>query len=127
MYAGTFVWAGQAHWQSTTLWKYSGLRTSVGSTRPPFGAPMLRRALGPREPSGRRCRIGDERSAPTPVTPAITGRTRVRERGLRAKRLDARYDPDPLQEAVMSSCVTSALSVVLLVSCSQEGNVDSAL
>ena len=20
MYSGTFVWAGQAHWQSTTLW-----------------------------------------------------------------------------------------------------------
>src|SRR3989449_7344215 len=24
MYSGTGVWAGQAHWQSTTLWKYSG-------------------------------------------------------------------------------------------------------
>ena len=29
---GTGVWAGQAHWQSTTLWKYAGLEVSVGST-----------------------------------------------------------------------------------------------
>src|SRR5262245_34367656 len=29
MYSGTGVCAGQAHWQSTTLWKYSGLETSV--------------------------------------------------------------------------------------------------
>src|SRR6185503_6812926 len=33
MYSGTFVWAGHAHWQSTTLWKYLGSRTSVGFTR----------------------------------------------------------------------------------------------
>jgi len=29
---GTGVWAGQAHWQSTTLWKYSGSLISVGFT-----------------------------------------------------------------------------------------------
>jgi hypothetical protein len=29
MYSGTGVWAGQAHWQSTTLWKYSGAEMSV--------------------------------------------------------------------------------------------------
>src|SRR5690606_33726637 len=34
MYSGTGVWAGQAHWQSTTRWKYSGLRISVGRTLP---------------------------------------------------------------------------------------------
>src|SRR5688500_2728926 len=32
MYSGTGVCAGQAHWQSTTLWKVSGLRISVGFT-----------------------------------------------------------------------------------------------
>src|SRR5208337_4012338 len=32
MYSGTGVCAGQAHWQSTTLWKYSGFRISVGFT-----------------------------------------------------------------------------------------------
>jgi hypothetical protein len=30
MYSGTGVWAGQAHWQSTTLWKYAGAAISVG-------------------------------------------------------------------------------------------------
>src|SRR5882762_2129732 len=30
MYSGTGVWAGQAHWQSTTLWKYWGSAVSVG-------------------------------------------------------------------------------------------------
>src|SRR3954447_19805634 len=30
MYSGTGVCAGQAHWRSTTLWKESGLRMSVG-------------------------------------------------------------------------------------------------
>jgi hypothetical protein len=30
MYSGTGVCAGHAHWQSTTLWKYSGLEMSVG-------------------------------------------------------------------------------------------------
>src|SRR6185369_8506677 len=30
MYSGTLVCAGQAHWQSTTLWKKSGFPTSVG-------------------------------------------------------------------------------------------------
>src|SRR6185437_11436334 len=33
MYSGTRVCAGQAHWQSTTLWKYCGLRMSVGCTQ----------------------------------------------------------------------------------------------
>src|SRR6478609_3390486 len=32
MYSGTGVWAGHAHWQSTTWWKYSGLPMSVGFT-----------------------------------------------------------------------------------------------
>jgi hypothetical protein len=32
MYSGTGVWAGQAHWQSTTLWKYVGSEMSVGFT-----------------------------------------------------------------------------------------------
>src|SRR5690606_19805487 len=36
MYSGTGVCAGQAHWQSTTLWKVSGLRISVGFTAPPW-------------------------------------------------------------------------------------------
>src|SRR3954453_7189213 len=30
MYSGTGVCAGQAHWQSTTLWKKSGAAISVG-------------------------------------------------------------------------------------------------
>jgi hypothetical protein len=30
MYSGTGVCAGQANWQSTTLWKYSGFSISVG-------------------------------------------------------------------------------------------------
>src|SRR3954454_6703397 len=41
MYSGTFVWAGHAHWQSTTLWKYSGSSTSVGSTRLPIPPPCF--------------------------------------------------------------------------------------
>src|SRR6201999_2176705 len=32
MYSGTGVWAGHAHWQSTTRWKYSGAPIDVGST-----------------------------------------------------------------------------------------------
>src|SRR5690606_9476600 len=36
MYSGTGVCAGQAHWQSTTRWKVSGLRISVGFTAPPW-------------------------------------------------------------------------------------------
>src|SRR5690606_22208157 len=35
MYSGTGVCAGHAHWQSTTLWKTSGSRMSVGSTALP--------------------------------------------------------------------------------------------
>src|SRR5690606_24847935 len=31
IYSGTGVWAGQAYWQSTTLWKYSGFEICVGS------------------------------------------------------------------------------------------------
>src|SRR5882672_8482678 len=34
MYSGTGVCAGHAHWQSTTLWKYSGAPISVGSNTP---------------------------------------------------------------------------------------------
>jgi hypothetical protein len=30
MYSGTGVCAGHAHWQSTTLWKYSGALMLVG-------------------------------------------------------------------------------------------------
>src|SRR4051812_4258736 len=30
IYSGTGVWAGHAHWQSTTLWKYSGSVMLVG-------------------------------------------------------------------------------------------------
>src|SRR5712671_1972178 len=42
MYSGTGVWVGQAHWQSTTLWKYFGLEMSVGTVRP-----LLRAAISP--------------------------------------------------------------------------------
>src|SRR6185369_2670343 len=35
MYSGTGVCAGQAHWQSTTLWKYAGLAMLVGCKNPP--------------------------------------------------------------------------------------------
>src|SRR6202795_770838 len=42
MYSGTGVWVGHAHWQSTTLWKYCGLETSVGAVRP-----LLRAATSP--------------------------------------------------------------------------------
>src|SRR5215831_4035000 len=42
MYSGTGVCAGQAHWQSTTLWKYSGAEMSVffidSSKRAPYSA-----------------------------------------------------------------------------------------
>src|SRR5436190_11568542 len=40
MYSGTGVWVGQAHWQSTTLWKYCGLEMSVGAVRPLLRAAM---------------------------------------------------------------------------------------
>src|SRR5205085_784493 len=33
MYSGTGVWAGHAHWQSTTLWKYAGFAVVVGCKR----------------------------------------------------------------------------------------------
>src|SRR3546814_15233538 len=52
MYSGTDVCAGQAHWQSTTLWKVSGLRISVGSTAiltagcPAAPASLARPSLG---------------------------------------------------------------------------------
>jgi hypothetical protein len=41
MYSGTGVWAGQAHWQSTTLWKYAGLATSVACNLKSFLYPGL--------------------------------------------------------------------------------------
>src|SRR4051812_6681992 len=58
MYSGTGVCAGQAHWQSTTLWKYAGFVTSVVCKTQPlpilrarfFGSSSWRRAAG----SGRR-------------------------------------------------------------------------
>src|SRR5690348_14182869 len=52
MYSGTRVCAGHAHWQSTTLWKYRGLRISVGCTPrllPSAGASDL--PASPVEPS----------------------------------------------------------------------------
>src|SRR5665213_2943857 len=36
MYSGTSVCAGQAHWQSTTRWKYSDFDVSVGSMIPEY-------------------------------------------------------------------------------------------
>src|SRR5688572_25087052 len=42
MYCGTGVCAGQAYWQSTTLWKYSGSFMSVGFTaRAPYPISLL--------------------------------------------------------------------------------------
>jgi hypothetical protein len=57
MYSGTGVCAGHAYWQSTTLWKYSGLLMSVGFTDCPLPHGFPRRAPAHRRgPSSRPCR-----------------------------------------------------------------------
>jgi hypothetical protein len=49
MYSGTGVCAGHAHWQSTTLWKWSGESVFVGSNRAPrtFAARVALRGASP--------------------------------------------------------------------------------
>src|SRR5690606_21044731 len=84
MYSGTGVCAGQAHWQSTTRWKVSGWRVSVGSKAAPVGwaagrAGHARRAsLGPPRPAALRRRSTAPPGRPGRDNPRLDQRTAAR-------------------------------------------------